>query len=461
MVFLQTREYHPDRIQSAFAIQYSGMSMVGRTFHGRGWSPARLLFAGFGGLLLLMGLAGLDAVVALQQAKVRNATMRRLFLTRGHALEQIRSGIYISGTLARDYLLAADPESAAEQRGKLRAIQRETEAALEDYSRSLSVQEGATFRSLLAEIHAYWKVLDLMLEPDRQTRRQRSATYFYNQLVLRRTAMLDLADRVARWTEQEITSGDEKLGAMFDAFRFRLVLILALTLAGGIALAGITAARLLRTQTELGKLSARLVSAQEEERRSISRELHDEVGQSLTALAMEAGAAASLPEDSPDLRQRLQSIRRLAESSMSTVRNLSLLLRPSMLDDLGLVPALRWHAREVSKRTGIKVRVMAENLDDTLPDEYNTCIYRVVQEALNNSARHANARSVRVQVSGSAGKVRLAVADDGDGFDLRQAHGLGIVGMAERVRNAGGEFQIDSAPGDGTTLSVMLPLNGR
>jgi signal transduction histidine kinase len=412
-------------------------------------------------LLLLMGLAGLDAVVALQQAKVRNATMRRLFLTRGHALEQIRSGIYISGTLARDYLLAADPESAAEQRGKLRAIQRETEAALEDYSRSLSVQEGATFRSLLAEIHAYWKVLDLMLEPELQARRQRSATYFYNQLVLRRTAMLDLADRVARWTEQEITSGDEKLGAMFDAFRFRLVLILALTLAGGIALAGITAARLLRTQTELGKLSARLVSAQEEERRSISRELHDEVGQSLTALAMEAGAAASLPEDSPDLRQRLQSIRRLAESSMSTVRNLSLLLRPSMLDDLGLVPALRWHAREVSKRTGIKVRVMAENLDDTLPDEYNTCIYRVVQEALNNSARHAHARSVRVQVSGSAGKVRLAVADDGDGFDLRQAHGLGIVGMAERVRNAGGEFQIDSAPGDGTTLSVMLPLNGR
>ncbi len=434
--------------------------MFHRILHTR-WSPGRVLFAGFGGLLVLMALAGIDALLVLRQAKANNAEMRRGFLTRSHALDQIRSGIYVSGTLARDYLLAADSAAAEQQRVKLRATERETDGALESYARSLNAEEADTLRSLLAEIHAYWKVLDLMIEPGRETHRQRSAPYFYNQLVLRRAAMLDLADRIARRNEQEITSGDEKLGGMFDAFRFRLMIILALTLAGGLALAWITAARLLSAQKELEELSARLVSAQEDERRAISRELHDEVGQSLTALAMEAGAAASMPVEAPELRQRLQSIQRLAETSVSTVRDLALLLRPSMLDDLGLVPALRWQAREVAKRTGMKVRVMTEGLEDNLPDQHNTCIYRVVQEALNNAVRHAHARSVRVQLSGSDGKVRLAIEDDGQGFDARHARGLGLAGMAERVRNAGGEFQIESAPGRGTTLSVLLPLNGR
>src|SRR5580698_4285355 len=147
--------------------------MFVRIFHGKHWSPGRLLFAGFGGLLALMGLAGADAVMVLGQAKTRNAEMRRVFLARGHSLDQIRSGIYVSGTLARDYLLAADSDAAVQQRAKLRTVQRETGTALEAYSRSLSAAESTTFRSLLAEIHTYWKVLDLMFEPDRQAQRQR------------------------------------------------------------------------------------------------------------------------------------------------------------------------------------------------------------------------------------------------------------------------------------------------
>jgi len=397
----------------------------------------------------------------LRQAETGNATMRGTFLIRSHSLDQIRYGIFVSGTLARDYLLAGDSPDVDQQRAKLRQVERATEGAIEEYGRSLSVEEAAAFRSLSAEIHAYWKVLGLMLDPDREVRRRRGASYFYNQLVLRRDAMLDLADRITQRNEQEISAGEKELDVMFDAFRMRLIAILALTLAGGIALAAITGARLLKSQKELQELSMRLVTAQEEERRTISRELHDEVGQSLTALAMEAGAAASLANETPELRQRLQSIQHLAETSMNTVRNMALLLRPSMLDDLGLVPALRWQAREVAKRTGMKVRVQAEDLDEDLPDEYSTCIYRVVQEALNNSVRHAHARSVRIQVSGGAVDVRLAVEDDGDGFDIRDARGLGLAGMAERVRNAGGHFHVDSTPGHGTTLSVMLPLNGR
>src|SRR5579863_5748947 len=131
------------------------------TLHSRRWSSGRWLLAGFGGLLTLMTLAGVDALVVLRQVKISNAGMRRTFLTRGRSLDQIRSGIYVSGTVARDYLLAAEPSAAEEQRFKLRSIQHETETALADYARSLNLEEAATFRSLLAEIHAYWKVLDL------------------------------------------------------------------------------------------------------------------------------------------------------------------------------------------------------------------------------------------------------------------------------------------------------------
>jgi signal transduction histidine kinase len=137
---------------------------------------------------------------------------------------------------------------------------------------------------------------------------------------------------------------------------------------------------------------------------------------------------------------------------------MTLLLRPSMLDDFGLVPALEWQAREVSKRTGLRVHVAAEESAGELPDELKTCIYRVVQEALHNCARHANARTVKVVVKQEPSRIILSVADDGHGFDVRRVRGLGLVGMQERVNHLGGSFEIDSSPGAGTKLAVHLPI---
>jgi signal transduction histidine kinase len=209
---------------------------------------------------------------------------------------------------------------------------------------------------------------------------------------------------------------------------------------------------------ELKDLSARLLSAQEEERRAISRELHDEVGQSLSALLMETGNVAAMSPPGSEVRRHLESIRKLAESSVNVIRNMMLLLRPSMLDDFGLVPALEWQAREVSKRTGIRVHVEAGEIGDDLPDEHKTCIYRVVQEALNNCARHARARSVHVQVNVDPTRIVLIVEDDGRGFESRRIRGLGLVGMEERVNNLGGKFHVESGPGRGTAVTVELPL---
>jgi signal transduction histidine kinase len=212
-----------------------------------------------------------------------------------------------------------------------------------------------------------------------------------------------------------------------------------------------------RARADLQDLSARLLRAQENERRTLARELHDEVGQSLSAILMEAESAAC-SEVPGEMRDHLASIRTLAEKTVNEVRDLALLLRPSMLDDFGLVPALNWYAREVTNRTGLNVVVEADDAADNLPDEHKTCIYRLVQEAVNNAGRHANARTAEVVVRREDRRVLLTVRDDGAGFDTRFVRGLGLLGMEERVRRLGGSFRIDSNLGRGTAIEAELPV---
>jgi signal transduction histidine kinase len=130
-----------------------------------------------------------------------------------------------------------------------------------------------------------------------------------------------------------------------------------------------------------------------------------------------------------------------------------------MLDDLGLIPALEWQAREVARRSGMKVVVKAENVADTLPDEMRTCIYRVVQEALSNVSRHSSAKSAVVTVRQDQDSLVLSVEDDGSGFDPEKTRGLGMLGMEERVRQLGGHLEVSSATGKGTVLRVTLPVH--
>jgi len=130
-----------------------------------------------------------------------------------------------------------------------------------------------------------------------------------------------------------------------------------------------------------------------------------------------------------------------------------------MLDDLGLVPALRWQAREVCRQTGMDVSVSTDLLSDELPDDYRTCIYRIVQEALHNCSRHSNATSVRIQVSQETQRLILSVRDNGRGFDVKQSKGLGLLGVEERVARLGGKCEIRSEPGTGTVLAIELPFS--
>jgi signal transduction histidine kinase len=219
-------------------------------------------------------------------------------------------------------------------------------------------------------------------------------------------------------------------------------------------------ARIEHAEGELRRLSQNLVRAQEEERRHIARELHDEVGQMLTALKVELGNLDRLRHaDGDEFRAHLDDARQLASQTLVSVRTMASGLRPSVLDDLGLGPALQWQAREFSRRTGVPVEVAVGQLPSDLPETHRTCIYRVVQEALTNCARHAGAEHISIDLRAGKRSLLLAVQDDGRGLAKKpNGGGLGLRSMEERVRELGGSFSIHSRPGRGTSVNASIPL---
>ena len=312
-----------------------------------------------------------------------------------------------------------------------------------------------------------------VLSWDAATREARGSEFLRTQVFPRNQQMLRLSERIRQMDSRQLAAGVASVAGVFAGFRREVILIAALIILFGAGLAVISIGRVqaleheseerfqevVQTREELHRLSARLVAAQEEERRNLSRELHDEIGQSMSALLVELGNLDSLLPPGDPSHAQLQRVKGLAESNVKVVRNMALLLRPSMLDDLGLVAALKWQAREVGRRTGMKVRVEAEDVPDTLPDEYRTCIYRVVQEALHNTTRHAGATHVRITVQQQEQQIRVTIRDDGHGFQPREDKGMGILGMEERVRHLGGTFHIASEPGTGAAVSILLPLH--
>ena len=251
-------------------------------------------------------------------------------------------------------------------------------------------------------------------------RRRAGYIFLRDEVFPRRMAILRLADQIRELNEAQLNAGKVSVEATFSQFRRRRTLILGLTIGLGLLLAASSMRRILglenqtaanldeilRAREELKALSARLVAAQEEERRSISRELHDEVGQALTGVLVEMANLSTLIRggNMEAMAEKAAGIKHEVENSISVVRNMALLLRPSMLDDLGLIAALEWQAREVSKRSGVWVKVSADQVSENLPEEHRTCIYRIVQEALHNCGQHAGARRVEVAVRQTPGR---------------------------------------------------------
>jgi signal transduction histidine kinase len=435
--------------------------------------PRTVLFAGFGALLILMGIISVDSLGTLRVIEASDAQIRRDSLFRERTLEQVRSGLYESGNIVRDYLLLESGPSTPEAlRGEFQSVRNGTSAGLKACIQSLPTEKRQPFQHLTEELDRYWSTLAPVFEWDEKEKQQRGPSFLRSEMLSQHGGVLQIAQDVSAVNEAELKESETKVAAVFVQFRRRLQTATLIAFGLGFILAAATilyTARLEKSaqerfnesrqaHRELKDLSKRLLDAHEQERRAISRELHDEVGQSLSALLMDVENLAANPGRDGALRNGLKNIKMIAENCVNEIRDMALLLRPSMLDDLGLVAAIEWQAREVSKRTGMLVSVVAENVSDLLPEEHKTCVYRIVQEALNNCSKHAYSRNARVNVREEPGHLLLTIEDDGKGFNPSHTRGLGLVGMNERVVHLGGVLQVDSVPGRGTCLRVNLPL---
>ena len=298
------------------------------------------------------------------------------------------------------------------------------------------------------------------------------AAFLRDNVVPERTAALNATREIESLRTIDLHREREQLIRARQEFRkFGLIALLGL-IGFVLTVAFVTSLRLrslerharsLQLQTEqdrekLRNLSLQTAKALEDERRLISRELHDQIGQLLTAIQMKFNKIDG-SKDPSERSRYVQEGKALVYRTVSAARDMAMGLRPSVLDDLGLVAALEWQVREFKRRSGMQVNLNLSGNLDHLPDGHRTCLYRIVQEALTNCGRHSEAKHVELTVQGGPDHISLTVWDDGKGFDAKPStrRGLGLVGIEERARELGGSAKIHSQAGRGTLLEVDIP----
>jgi signal transduction histidine kinase len=401
----------------------------------------------------------------------------RRYADQDEALATLRRNLWLAGNYVRDYFINTTPAQADILRGQLVDLKTQDATALALLARKSSPSD--TLPQLRKSLGEFWAAVEpvpgsMLLNTD-----QRKFDFLQREVVPRRGELYNALLDLAATGQQKLQEGEKQFAASRQQAAHRLLLMLGLgmMLSFLVALASIRHSENLEREAEshfaaievakleLQQLSARLLEVEEEDRRKLSRELHDEIGQSLALLQIEITRAQAVPAgQTAALRERLERARELAERTVQTARNISGLLRPALLDDLGLVPALQFQLEDFLRRNSIACEFVEEGVADRLPDAAKTCVYRVVQEALHNCEKHSGAAKVKVTVRQLPHYLLAEVEDDGCGFavaehgTLARSCGLGLLGIRERAANAGGSLEIHSAPGRGTRISLRIPI---
>lgn len=427
-----------------------------------------VLLAGFGSMMLLASLLGFSQMrrsAALQRelidAQERYANTEKL-------VSDLRADLYRISLDIRDFLLDRDASDSAEVRQEIVEARQRILGSLEELEKSLGgVADAESMGRLRERVESFFTLLGPPLEWKPEVKLALGGSYVRRVLLGRRAEISLIAEQLQGLNYDNLKRSQQRLLEAQQDFRQRLnrLTYSILLLSGIVAAASIwwifrLEQRARAAEREMRELSQKLVQAQEAERKRLSLELHDQVGQMLTALRMEIANLGRIQQRDPDLfAAHLRQAKEMAEATMKTVRDLAMGLRPSMLDDLGLGPAIEWAGREFSRVSGIPVDVSVEGALARLTEAQKTSLFRVVQESLTNVARHARAQRVSVRLVESAQRLELVVSDDGRGMEPgRNRRGLGLLGMEERVRELGGAFHLSSAPGAGTTVRVEIPL---
>jgi signal transduction histidine kinase len=426
-----------------------------------------ILAAAFGTLMLVIAISGAAAWNNGSQLMHRVGSVHSTHKQAGDALQKIRENVYLVSILTRDYLMDPDPSNAQSYVDQFNSIRQETDRAFAGLQTTgLDPSQRSAVDRLRRELQEHWDPAEIVLDMSPEQRVLRRAQMLRHG-VRRRQDIFELASQVQHLLDANLGREQARLRDAENHFASFLgwSTVAAVLLALGTA--AVTLMRLFGLErkseaaaSELRRLSAQLRTAQEAERKSLARELHDQVGQMLTGVRMELAGLVGRDGLTPVDAERVQHAKGTVEQLLRSVRNISMLLRPSMLDDLGLAPAINWQVKEFARMSGTTAEAHVAPELDTLPDEYRTCLYRVVQEALTNCGRHARANRVSVTIEQAPGSVVAVVSDDGQGFDASSARGrgLGLVGMQERIRELGGDLIVAAEPGHGTQIKARIPL---
>lgn len=442
-----------------------------------GFSKRAVLRMGYGAVIAVLILSAAEAYRIQRSVSEQHLEIYRRYIEEDGYLATLRRNLWLSGSDVRDFFIITTPAQAQLLRSQLEALQKDDDVALSQ----LAARPGwqSVVPKLRKSLNQYWKLIEGL--PDRMLDQpdERKFAFLQTEVAPLRgelySALIDLSEA----DQRKVQESEREFNVAGSRAAERLILMLAISvlLSFAVARTSVRHAESLERRAEqhfnevelarreLQQLSARLLEIEEEGRRRLSRELHDEIGQSLALLEIEMSHAQNLLGSDPRLvKDRLARARELAKKTVQTIRNISVLLRPAMLDDLGLVPALQFQLEDFLRRSGIACDFVEKDVADHLPDPVKTCVYRVIQEALHNAEKHSGATRVSVKVQQMPDCLLAEVHDNGRGFDVRQGTaatrggGLGLLGIRERVAAASGSLTIDSVPGGGTRIAIRIPL---
>jgi signal transduction histidine kinase len=436
------------------------------------------LVIGFGLTLGVWLFTGYYFTRRMNAVEIEAAGISARYMRAQERLSAVSGQVLLSSVYLRDALLDYNPSEIPHHRQRLEDTYDSLDRELDDYVPVLdSPGEREQVARLRQEIAAFRETTrDVLGEGVGRTPGERRRV-LNTRVVPRRESVIRVTEDVralnrAAFVEQQRIIAD--LHRLADRRTWQW-LGAALAISVGIGLFATGYATRLETSLKkqraldaqntryLQLLSAKLITAQEEERQNIARELHDEVGQVLTAIKVELAVAQRRLALSGGAAELLEDVQVIADTALHTVRDLSHLLHPALLDDLGLPAAVDWYLQAFSKRHGIAVHLQQEGMTTRLAPDVELAAYRVVQEALTNVARHADARSCQVVIRRVGNRVEITIQDNGKGFDpaavceTGMRKGLGLLGMRERAAQLKGTVRIHSTPGEGTRVRVELP----
>jgi len=440
------------------------------------------LFLGFSLTFGVWLAAGYYFSKRIEDLEASTAIMSGRYVRAQHQLTAARAQILLGAVYLRDALLDPAPANAAGYRHQVEAAYESATKALQEYEPVVdSESERERVERLQRQIEDFRVTMFDVLATDTGRSLAEASALLRNRVMPQREAANDIVEELQNLNRDAFVQQEAKTAALYRAMQRRIWQILGLALTAGIGIAvfaTLYAGRLehdlrleqakdAQTSLDLQRLSAKLTTAQEEERRTIARELHDEVGQLLTAIKMELAAAQRAIQAEGGSPELLQDARLIADGTLHTVRELSRMLHPSLLDDLGLTTAVDVYLKGFGKRHELRAALSHEGMQERLSSDTEVAAYRIIQEALTNIAKHAHATECAVVLQRLSASVLITVEDNGTGFDVAEQEqpgarrGLGLIGIRERVSQLDGAIRVESAPGRGTKLTIELPAAPR